>query len=270
MVRWIKLFGIGLTVLYTAVLAGQPVWNGSSVWEKQGSYKAIALDKLAQAYLIDGYGEVAKYSPEGTFIGRFSRKDLGMPGAIDVSDPLQVLLWYPDFQSIIFLERLMTPYHTLRLDPGAFPQPAVVALDRGNQVWVYDRFLHTLFRLDQQGKPQGESQDLSLITTPPQAPTMLVADANGVYLADPSTGIWVFNRLGQYQFTWPVRDVDFIQCLPDGVLLIRQKEQFSILSGNRFSAPVLLELPFPGTLLYIQGKHVLVGTSDRVYLFPRE
>ncbi len=260
-----------LAGLFMAVLAprAQPLWQGDTLWQVEAPIAAAALDKIGQAYLVLTNGELRKYDDSGQLRALFSRRELGQLGRADLSDPLQPMLWYPDYQTLVFLDRALTPYHSIRLSAELFPQPAVAALGRDNFVWVYDRFAHTLFRIDPQGRPMGASQNLSLNNTPPQDPTLLVANAEGVYLVDPATGIWHFDRLGQYRFTAPFSGVDFLQPLPGQAFLLRQNGAFFIHSGNPLEAPVALDLPVECIALGIQGRKILIATSKKALLLQR-
>lgn len=264
-------FRLCLAGWFIAALAlrAQTLWQGDTLWQVEAPIAAATLDKIGQAYLVLTNGELRKYDESGQLKAVFSRRELGQLARVDLSDPLQPMLWYPDYQTLVFLDRALTPYHSIRLPADAFPQPAAAALGRDNLVWVYDRYLHTLFRIDAQGRRTGASQDLSLNQAPPREPTMLVANANGVYLTDPATGIWHFDRLGQYRFATPLTGVDFLQPLPDQTLLLRQNGAFFIYSGNPLEAPVALELPVEYIALGIQGRKILAATSSKALLLQR-
>ena len=264
-------FRLCLAGLIFAVLVprAQSPWPGDTLWQVEAPIAAATLDKIGQAYLVLTNGELRKYDDAGQLKAMFSRRELGHLAHVDVSDPLQPMLWYPDYQTLVFLDRALTPYHSIRLSAETFPQPAVVALGRDNFVWVYDRYLHTLFRIDPQGRRTGASQDLSLNHAPPRDPALLVAYADGVYLADPATGIWYFDRLGQYRFTAPILGVDFLQPLPGQALLLRQNGTFFIYSGNPLEAPVALTFPVTCITLSIQGRKILAATSKKALLLQR-
>lgn len=250
-------------------IVAQDIEPGDSLWSVDRAPVFIALDKLEQAYLLLPDGVLEKYSPEGQLIGRFSRRDLGLPTALDVSDPLQVVLWYPDYQTVVVLDRLCTPYQVVRLDPDLFPKPVGVALGRDNQLWIYDAVGHKLYKLNYQGQVLQSSQDLSLWQAPPTEVCQLVADTEGVYLADKTTGIWVFDRLGQYQFRRDLQGVDYLQVLSGGILLARVAGAYLLLEKGQIAEPEQMEQPYAGAQIAVQGKRLLVAVGSRVICFQK-
>ncbi|MBK7476758.1 MAG: hypothetical protein IPN74_20390 [Haliscomenobacter sp.] len=250
-------------------LTAQPLWTGAPVWEYPMEVRALQLDKLGQVYALSQEGELVKFSPEGEVLARFSMQSLGLPAYADVSDPLQALLWYPDFQTMLLLDRTLNPYSQIRLPMEAFPDPVLAALGRENQIWVYDRFLSRLLKLNRQGQVLSESQDLSLNGLAPYSPRHLVAGQEGVFLAAPETGILYFDRLGQFQFTIPIKDIDHLQLYLDSGLIFRKGNQFWLLSGPR-QDPTPLEVPEPCQHLCLQFKTVAVYSEGVIRFFRRQ
>ncbi len=250
-------------------IAAQPLWTGGPVWEYRMEVQALQLDILGQVYALSQEGELIKFSPEGEILARFSMQSLGIPSYADVSDPLQALVWYPDFQTILLLDRTLNPYSQIRLPMEVFPQPALAALGRENHIWVFDRFLSRLLKLNRQGQILSESQDLSLNGLAPANPIRLVAGPEGVYLADPQTGILKFDRLGQYQYTISLSDLEDLQLYLDSGLVFRQKSQYLALRNLR-QPPVLLEVPEPCQHLALQSQYAAVYSDGKIGLYRRQ
>ncbi|MBK8654369.1 MAG: hypothetical protein IPN20_10790 [Haliscomenobacter sp.] len=250
-------------------LAAQPLWTGPPVWEYAMDVRALQLDKLGHVYALSPKGELVKFSPEGKVLARFSMQALGMPAYADVSDPLQALLWYPDFQTILLLDRTLNPYSQIRLPMEAFPDPVLAALGRENQIWVYDRFLSRLLKLNRQGHVLSESQDLSLNGLAPAHPIRLVSGPEGVYLADPEKGILCFDRLGQYQFAIPLPGLDDLQIYLDSKLILRQDNQYRVWQDMRQPA-ALLDVPESSEHLALQLQNAAVYAAGVIRFFRRQ
>ncbi|MFM9009131.1 MAG: hypothetical protein ACKORE_11190, partial [Bacteroidota bacterium] len=56
-------------------------------------------DPMGNLYVVSG-AEIQKFSPSGAPGVRYSRKDLGTPTSIDVSNPLRILIFYAEFALI--------------------------------------------------------------------------------------------------------------------------------------------------------------------------
>ena len=230
------------------------------LWEKPIPSKGLYADKLLQPYTISPDNAFKKWSPEGLELGHFANPALGRLASADVSDPFNVLLFYPDYQTILLLDRTLNPLTELRLSPDDFPHPVAAAMTRNNQIVVYDDATYRLKQVNQLGQITAESQDLSQIDAPPQAPVTMVAGEEGIFLADTASGIWVFDRLGQYQFTLPITGVDFLQ-LFDRYLIYRRKGEYFIRpTENRLR--LHMSLPEPSTLAFFQ--------KNRLYLYHNQ
>lgn len=259
-----------LLVLPFCGTAAQDRGIGDSLWSVDQTVALLALDKLEQAYLLLPDGVLEKYSSDGRLVARFSRRDLGVPVGLDVSDPLQILVWYPDYQTVVVLDRLCTPYQEVRLDPALYPRPTGVAMGRDNLLWVYDAIRHTLYKLDYQGQVRGSSQDLSIWQAPPGEAGMLAAGSEGVYLVDSGSGLWVFDRLGQYQFRWNLPGLDYVSVLSDDVLLVRREGTYMWLGKSPALEPEPFALPYSGVQqVAVQGRRVLVAAGKRVVCFQK-
>lgn len=260
-----------LTLLALAVfplwVCAQPPWEANPpLWEQAAVVRHLTVDKLGQVYVVTPKNQLLRYNAKGEPAGQFAQPTLGKLAYADVSDPLSILLWYPDFQTILLLDRTMGLLATLRLPGEVFPFPALVARGRDNRIWVFDTFRNRLLCTDAQGQLLAESQDLNLGAAAPRDPQLLAADDEGFFLSDTTQGLWRFDRLGQFQYFLPLTGVDMIQHFRDRQFLIRREGRFFWLSG--FAPPALVDLPFPCTFLALQPKIAAVWyAGDNILRF---
>lgn len=189
--------------------------------------KFITTDKLQQLYAVTPKNEVIKYAPDGTELYRFSNNILGDLAYIDTTDPFNLLLYYPDYQLIIPLDRTMNKIGELSLVDANALQVRAIGLSNDGNVWLYDEATFRLRKVDQNGQTLAESQNLSLLLPQAPKPAQLVARENQVYLADPEMGILVFNNFGQFNKTLDLKGISAFQVLENR--LVFQE-------GNKFKA----------------------------------
>src|SRR5438552_190098 len=70
-------------------------------------YDYFTADNLGNFYTVRE-DELIKYLPNGKMFARYSNLKLGSISAIDVTNPLKILLYYRDFQQIIFLDNQLS------------------------------------------------------------------------------------------------------------------------------------------------------------------
>lgn len=171
-----------------------------------GAFSRVLVDKLDQLYTLDGRGQLVKYDPTGKFLFAYANTVLGAPTIVDVTNPLQLVLFYEEYQTIVLLDRTLSDITTL--DLRAIPDlQRVTTAGRSfdDRIWVYDDWDRRLKLIDSGGQLLRRSDELQLLlnlTTPPRT---ILADEMRVYLSFPGRGVARFNNLGQFQdwLEWP-------------------------------------------------------------------
>ncbi|HHM20522.1 MAG TPA: hypothetical protein ENJ20_00740, partial [Bacteroidetes bacterium] len=150
----------------------------------------FTTDKLRHIYYILPKNEVIKMDANGTVLFSYFNKTLGPPAWIDATDPFNILLFYPDFQTITLLDRTMNPTgHFNLFEAGLFGINAVCMASDGN-LWLYDPINFQLKKTGRHGQFILESADLSLQPGLKEAlaPNLLLEKNQRVYLNDPRQG----------------------------------------------------------------------------------
>ncbi len=157
----------------------------------------FAVDNLGNIFLVYESGQLKKLSPKGDSIAVFNDvRRFGKIYAIDVSNPLKVLLFYKDFGTIVVLDRLLNNRNILDMRKQNIQQAKAIAQSYDNGVWVYDEVDGKLKRLDDNGTVTSETADFRVLFDAPPSPVTLV-DANRlVYLYDPEKGLIILDYYG--------------------------------------------------------------------------
>ena len=193
----------------------------------EAQVQVLGSDKLKQIYFVSPRQVLYKCNEQGKVLFEFSNRYLGTLSKIDVSDPFDILLYYPDYQTLLFLDRTLNVTADIRLKAEQFPLPALVALSRDRQVWIYDAGLNTINRMDRQGNIKSSSQDLSLLLGRRFSPNQLVCNERGVYLVDPEQGVLSFDLFAQFQAFLPLVGIEQLQTF-DQYLLYRHQGAYYV------------------------------------------
>ncbi len=233
--------------------------------------KMLVGDKLQQFYLVTPANEVIKYSADGQLLYRYNNNTLGQLAHIDATDPFQLLLYYPDFQVVLLLDRTLNPLGQYRLGQHGLLQPEPLGMSNDNLLWVYDQATFRLQKLDRQGRVIAQSDDLNLLLGYPLQPTHLLARHNAVYLNNPATGILIFDNFGQYLRILPITGVERIQILDDTFIwCFRQGKWQRYLASGGTPADDPAYAPFIGhpQALFFRSR-VYVLTKDGLAAWKR-
>ena len=66
----------------------------------------ITTDKLGNLYTVAG-DEISKYDQNGKFLQKNSIKSLGKITSLDVTNPLKILVFYKDYNKIVFIDNML-------------------------------------------------------------------------------------------------------------------------------------------------------------------
>ena len=211
--KWI----IILLTLGVCAHAQKPVLSKQLVAK---NIKLFKVDELNSVYLIDKKNAITKYNDAGDSLAFFQQITNGPIGAVDASDPLRVLVYYPNFLKIVVLDRMLAPLNTVDLSALGIQQPTAIAASQDGSFWVYDYSQVSLMKIDKQYKKMAQSNNLRvMLNEVPKFELMFETDKE-LFAYDSNRGLYMFTRFG-----------DFINKLPlqaDSEILDIQKIQNQI------------------------------------------
>lgn len=157
----------------------------------------VTADNLGNAYILTKAGALEKYASDGTLAARYTNNQLGSPTSVDPTNPLKTLVWYADFQTIVFLDRSLTELGRLDLNLAGYPNVRVVASTPDGNLWFYDESAFMARKISAEGVILFESQNLSLLSKTAPVIGCIRDDGNQVYLSNASEGLVILDAYGQ-------------------------------------------------------------------------
>ena len=182
-----------------------------SLWQNLFELPGIerfAVDPLQQLLTVDEDGVLIQYNPQGQALFQYHNTTLGEDFSIDATDPFNILLFYPDQQSIILLDRTLSERASLDLRDTEVLYATAVARSHDNNLWVYDELAGRLYKLSARGDLLFTSNDFRLSENLSTGPSHIVRWGDRIVLNFPQRGLAVFSVLGQLQEWWPIVEVD--------------------------------------------------------------
>ncbi len=170
----------------------------------------VESDGLGHLYVVDG-STLKKYNTKGENLKQNSLSQYGEITAIDMSNALKYVVFFGDFQQVLFLDNELAERGTLlRLDQFANLFASQVANSYNNGLWVYDNQASELSRLDERFQVSNTSGNLlqQLRTTP--TASKIIEYNNTLFMLDTNYGIRIFNRFAIHQKNFPIgKFIDF-------------------------------------------------------------
>jgi hypothetical protein len=220
----------------------------------------FTVDRLQQLYQIDSSGMLIKHTPDSNAPFTYSNQPLGPLTLTDATDPFNVLLFYPEYQSVILLDRTLSPTAELNLLSLGLIDVQVIAMSNEQHIWLYDQAVFKLYKISPRGEISMESGDLSLVLASPPLATQLIVQNNFIYLFAPEQGVFQFDSFGQYLRTIDLKPTGKIQLIDQKLFYLNNPQQLGVYDLVSFRES-WLDLPTPiqsfrwqKGLLYGQGK----------------
>lgn len=205
-----------------------------------GTAKFITTDKIGNLYAIAD-NQILKFSPVGKPLQNFSDMRQGELRTVDASNPLKVLLFYPDMARITLLGTQFAPQSTIELRNIGIQQPTLACNSQNNGYWVYDLQDFQLKKIDLNLQLQFQSGNLLQTTGKKIIPNFMMEYDNRVYINDPVNGILVFDQFGSYYKTIQVTGLRSFQFRGNELLYIKENQ----LKALELKLLTERELPLP-------------------------
>lgn len=188
----------------------------------EGDFSFFTIDDLNQIYTLDVSNQLTKFNIDGESLFKYSNNEMGTPTIIDVANPLNILMFYPDYQIALTLTRTLSESAEYDLFGPETLEVTAACLSIENRLWVFDASNYRLKLIDVRGNSIEESDDLSLYFDAPPVITQMEAHQGYIYANVPDSGIVLFDNYGQFDKEIPISEIDHFQFFK--TRLIYQKE----------------------------------------------
>ncbi len=112
----------------------------------------VKMDKVGQLYLITPANDLIKYNSDGVEQFRHSDVRRGRLHSINVNNPLEILLFYKDFGTVLFLDRTLNPTAQINLVDLGYTLVSAIALANDGNLWIYDDINAELLKINRKGE----------------------------------------------------------------------------------------------------------------------
>lgn len=226
--------------------------------------RTAAIDRFGHLYYATADNEVVKFDEQGSRIGYYSNNSLGNVALIDATNPLKVLIYYPDFYTVVILDRLLNEAATFNMIDLGFNDIRLIASALDGNMWIFSDQDQKLQKVDRQGQVLQEGEDLRLRFGDHIEPTKLQESQGQLYLQVPGQGLLVFDLFGQYKTQLIQKDIEDFQ-VHRGRLIYQYGRHFEVYDPENFSSTIL-DVEIPAVLSF----KILLGEREIITITPKE
>ena len=178
----------------------------------QGSFSNMNVDKLGNIYLINEKNEILKYDDSYNLLFRNSYNTQGRISHIDVSNPQKILVYFSDFQKILFLDNTLSEIKFLNLESLGYWNIRAVAPSVDNMIWIYDPINFKMIKINDNGNILLSSNELYSEGLQGASEPQIIARDDRVYLYT-NVEVMVFNIFGELlkRINLPNNGIQYLQ-----------------------------------------------------------
>ena len=231
------------------------------------STENVFTDALGNIYSING-NNIVSYNLEGQKLFSYSNSFLGNISLIDVTDPMRILLYYKEFNKIVFLSNKLSEIGSpIELDNAGFEQVSVCCSSNSGGVWIFDSQSLQLKHLNSNLEADRKGTIIqSVFNKSENIAFRLIEENDQIYMSVPKTGLLVFDKFGVYKKLIPIIDINYFQVIGDKIIYLSKNKlcSYSIIDNIEIqSLPMNLEIK--SVSVY---KNILVASSkDEIFIY---
>ena len=161
------------------------------------SISDFTVDNLGNIYLVTASQQLKKLDNKYDSVGNFNNvRRYGMLYSLDVSNPLRVLLFYKDYNTVLILDRFLNVRTTIDLRRSNLLQCSAIAQSYDNNIWLFDELENKIKKIDENGNLLLESPDFRVLFDAPPRPAFLEDYNRFLYAYDSIRGLLVMDYFG--------------------------------------------------------------------------
>jgi hypothetical protein len=175
------------------------------------SIGAASIDRRGTLYLTDRDNNLRQLSRDGQPLNTYSPPQPGHVSVLEAWNQNSLLVFYDDRQQVLLLDRFLAPLSEIRLADYIDGTVRTATLAPDGLLWLFDESNLVLREFDPQALRVVQSTPLDLLIGRSRPDFRFLRQyQNNLYLVDRTTGIFVFDNLGNYRKKLPFPGLDFV------------------------------------------------------------
>jgi hypothetical protein len=172
---------------------------------------AASLDRRGALYVADADNNLRQYGPEGLPLSTYAPAQPGHAAQVEAWNVTTTMIFNDDRQQLVLLDRFLSLIGEVRLGDVLDGTVRVATLAPDNFIWLFDESTLTLREFDPNNLRQVQSTPLDLIIGRSRPDFRFIRQyQNNTYLVDRSTGVYVFDNLGNYKKKLPFTGLSYV------------------------------------------------------------
>jgi hypothetical protein len=174
-------------------------------------------DIMGQVYWSEG-STLFRYNPANDQKTEYSNAFLGEIHSWDASNPLKILVFHKQFNSIVFLDKHLTPIRSpVKLDQLGVSMVSNCCLSHRGGFWLINRASGQIQRYNTSLMPSESTEIIPEFNASYEDPPVIREHNRRLYCLIPGCCAMIFDRFGNLARRQPLKNVDNIQMLNQNI-----------------------------------------------------
>lgn len=157
------------------------------------------VDNLGNIYVVDQKNRMILYDQSGMMKFEYFSNRLGQITDFDVRNPLEILVFFGDYNIIKLLDNTLAEVQTINLATNPnYVGSAVVCKSNDDSFWVVDPAGQKIVKLTDQLKVVAETNRFTDLGIASLNPLKIREAGNKLMVMTEANGFWVFDNFGQF------------------------------------------------------------------------
>jgi len=191
------------------------------------SARYLTTDGVGNIYVVLPDNTIVRYDENGDSTGNYKSVINGSIGQVDATNPLRILVFYPDYNKLVLLDKMLTPISEVAIQHIAPSGTRVVASAADGAIWMYDGFQAQLKKIDITLQKVISSNDLRQELQTVLTPNFMVEYNRQVYMSDTAKGIYIFDRFGNFVQSIPLQGIYYFQPMGSHIVYLKNDTLFA-------------------------------------------
>jgi len=168
-----------------------------------GKFSNFSTDNMGNILLVNADNELIKYNSRFDSVASYKNLSAGNLSVIDAGNPLQILLYYSEQNTLILLDRQLNLINTIDLNGAGINKVSAITRSYDNNFWLFDEWSNTIKKIDNNGAVLMTSTEFRLLKEGAHAPQKMMDNGGSLYLYDTAGGWMVFDYYLGLQKQYP-------------------------------------------------------------------
>ncbi len=221
--------------------------------------ETATIDKFGHIYYANVRQDVIKVDLDGQKLGFYSNNRLGNISLIDASNPLKVLVYFPEFLTGVMLDRQINETGQFDMINLGFGQIDLVATALNSALWIFNSHQQRIYQIDHQGQILITGEDLRLRFNARLEPSKIKEHNGRLFMSVPDHGMLIFDQFGNFETQFIKTGIKDFQ-LSGNLIIYRLEDKMEVYDFTTFETKLFDVAHIePGQkLLWIAENHVAI------------